>query len=139
MMRFLLLACACVPPGQIQPIPNTDMFVVGEPTPSLTASIHRAMPPLREVWDPNCVNTSLRGTVIGIEPTPTFESWGIQVAGTSEIWPYPQMHLGSDLRALAHELAHLAEWGCDRTFNREHVGWGERGIYAAVEEYERDP
>ena len=45
------------------------------------------------------------------------------------------IEVGSDLAALAHELAHLLQWRIDRRTDPEHLNWEALGINAAVGAY----
>lgn len=91
---------------------------------------------LAKVWGPERLYAVLDNVHVSVAPGPIWKSaLGELVAG--EAFPgVSTVVIGNDLAALAHELAHLMESGLGRApVNEAHVGWKERGIFAAIDGY----
>lgn len=105
---------------------------------ALRAALELALVKLQRVWPAERLNAVLGNVHIAVMAQPTWvNAAGVKVAG--EAFPgVCAVTVGSDLKALAHELAHLMESGMGRIPKEDHAAWGPSGIQAAVDAYEAE-
>lgn len=116
-------------------IEYTNGAVDGE---KLKAHATKAIECLAAVWPVQQQVQLIDGLHVDVMPVKDWmdPSSTRKVAGLS----FPSLRavqVGSDLRALAHEMAHIMEAGMGRLSPAvEHEGWVEKGIFAALQVYE---
>ena len=79
-------------------------------------------------WRAADIMAALQGLRIYVQPTPSWDDNGRQVAGLSLDGA---VMVGSDFAALLHECAHVCEERIDRTVRYDHAGWDAAGIRRA--------
>lgn len=105
----------------------------------LRRALELALMKLQRVWPAERLNAVLCNVHIAVMEQPTWlNGSGVKVAGEA-IPSVCAVAVGSDLKALAHELAHLMESGLARIIvDESHAGWTAQGIQAAVDAYEAE-
>ena len=99
----------------------------------LAVAMDRALDTLSAVWPREKVLLALAASKVIVNPEPAWvDIWGRKVGGLTvgDI-----VFVGSDLAALAHELAHRCEYVLEGKVDEDHALWLSRGIFAALDKY----
>lgn len=78
---------------------------------------------------------ALQGWTLEIMPTSDYkDEFNRKVGGTTGLQTHT-MTVGSDMKALVHEMCHALEWLEDGQINNLHINWGVQGLLAAEQAY----
>lgn len=99
-------------------------------TAELGHAVGLALDELARIWEMVALIKAINGVHIIVKATPDWtDGFGRHVGG--EELPGDTIAVGSDLTALLHELAHLAERKLDGLEDATHAGWAAKGITLA--------
>ena len=125
-----------------RPIADTGLFFLPEQIDetSLAFAVRRSAFVLftHGPWQPADVWRAIDKWKISVRPTLKWISEGKLVAGQTNT-AMGVVEVGSDLAALAHELAHVCEFKLQGFTDDAHKTWASRGLTWAEKEYLKGP
>lgn len=118
-----------------QPLPGTTCWYVAPasvPPEVLRAALLRATGLLETRAGLRCEWTGLR--IFVVDGSAWVDEYGRHIAG--ETTSPDALYVLRDLRALCHELAHVAELRATGTTDATHATWATNGVQRAIDAYE---